>query len=116
MVTVLLPVIRKKTLPLYQIIKQVIPQLSIIMTPQLTALKQDLINNNNYYINGRTDFTLKYKTHMIRGHYRVTLFIVFSDGKSVGYEKVNDYYNYEEAITETYRLNGWGAPKQICKK
>ena len=26
---------------------------------------------------------------------------------------VKDVRTYEEAVTEVYRLNGWGAPKQI---
>ncbi len=28
---------------------------------------------------------------------------------------IKDVYSYEEAVTEVYRLNGWGTPKQIRK-
>ena len=26
---------------------------------------------------------------------------------------IQDAYSYEEAVTEVYRLNGWGTPKNI---
>lgn len=29
---------------------------------------------------------------------------------------VKDVYSYEDAVRETYRLNGWGEPKRIYKK
>lgn len=29
---------------------------------------------------------------------------------------IKDVYSYEEAVTEVYRLNGWGTPKQIRQK
>lgn len=29
---------------------------------------------------------------------------------------IKDVYSYEEAVTEVYRLNGWGIPKQIRQK
>ncbi len=29
---------------------------------------------------------------------------------------IKDVYTYEEAVRETYRLNGWGEPKKIYRK
>ena len=29
---------------------------------------------------------------------------------------VKDVYSYEDAVKETYRLNGWGQPKKIYKQ
>lgn len=29
---------------------------------------------------------------------------------------IKDVNTYEEAVTEVYRLNGWGTPKQIHQK
>lgn len=29
---------------------------------------------------------------------------------------VKDVYTYEDAVKETYRLNGWGTPKRIYRK
>ena len=29
---------------------------------------------------------------------------------------VKDVYSYEDAVRETYRLNGWGEPKNIARK
>lgn len=29
---------------------------------------------------------------------------------------IKDVFNYEDAVKEVYRLNGWGEPKQIRRK
>ena len=29
---------------------------------------------------------------------------------------IKDVFSYEDAVKETYRLNGWGEPKRIYKK
>ena len=29
---------------------------------------------------------------------------------------IKDVFTYEDAVKETYRLNGWGEPKRINKK
>lgn len=29
---------------------------------------------------------------------------------------IKDVFTYEEAVKETYRLNGWGEPKRIYRK
>ena len=29
---------------------------------------------------------------------------------------VKDVWSYEDAVRETYRLNGWGEPKRIVRK
>ena len=29
---------------------------------------------------------------------------------------IKDVYTYEDAVKETYRLNGWGTPKNIVRK
>ena len=29
---------------------------------------------------------------------------------------IKDVFSYEDAVKETYRLNGWGEPKRIIRK
>ena len=29
---------------------------------------------------------------------------------------IKDVYSFEDAVKETYRLNGWGTPKNIVRK
>ena len=29
---------------------------------------------------------------------------------------IKDVFSYEDAVKETYRLNGWGEPKRIVRK
>lgn len=38
-----------------------------------------------------------------------------SNGFSMS-KHIKDVYTYEEAVRETYRLNGWGEPKKIYRK
>ena len=39
---------------------------------------------------------------------------VYADGSSMS-RRIKDVRSYEEAVTEVYRLNGWGTPKNIRK-
>lgn len=40
---------------------------------------------------------------------------VSADETTATLVKLKDVYSYEEAVRETYRLNGWGEPKVIKK-
>lgn len=35
--------------------------------------------------------------------------------KSISSRFIKDCFTFEEAVKETYRLNGWGEPKRIYK-
>ena len=40
----------------------------------------------------------------------------YANGGSTLSRHIKDVQTYEEAVRETYRLNGWGEPKKIYKK
>ena len=42
--------------------------------------------------------------------------VVYSNNGSVIGEHVKDVRTYEDAVKETYRMNGWGEPKHIVRK
>jgi hypothetical protein len=42
--------------------------------------------------------------------------VVYSNNGSVVGEHVKDVRTYEDAVKETYRMNGWGEPKSIVRK
>lgn len=39
-----------------------------------------------------------------------------ADEKGSSSRFVKDVFSYEEAVKETYRLNGWGEPKKIWRQ
>ena len=41
---------------------------------------------------------------------------LFVSDSSTSSKHVKDVYSYEEAVKETYRLNGWGEPKNVRRK
>lgn len=42
--------------------------------------------------------------------------VVYSNNGSVMGEHVKDVRTYEDAVRETYKLNGWELPKNIVRK
>ena len=62
--------------------------------------------------------TLKVGTYHFSRH-RSSWTIYICDYSKDGFSsssKVKEVATYEEAVRETYRLNGWGEPKRIVKK
>lgn len=57
--------------------------------------------------------TYYFKRH--RGIWRVWLVKEIINGLTKS-TPVKDLFTFEDALTETYRLNGWGLPKKIYRK
>ena len=71
--------------------------------------------NNNLNSN---DMALKVGTFHFGRHRRVWgIWVCESSNNGVTMSQfVKDVCSYEDAVRETYRLNGWGEPKRINKK
>lgn len=76
------------------------------MTPTLQALKAKVANR----VNGDDNYEVVHKFYLHRGLWRISLFVVRGCNQSSVYH-CGDYFSREEALRETYRLNGWGEPK-----
>lgn len=50
-----------------------------------------------------------------RGNWGIWQIESISNGVTMS-DHVKDVYSYEDAVRETYRLNGWDTPKRIYKK
>lgn len=51
-----------------------------------------------------------------RNHFSIYIVeSISSNGIEMG-SFVKDVFTYEDAVTETYSLNGWGTPKNIVRK
>lgn len=62
--------------------------------------------------------TLKVGTYHFLRHRRAWGIFVcnFANNGCTASSFVKDVWSYEDAVRETYRLNGWGEPKRIYKK
>lgn len=40
----------------------------------------------------------------------------YANGGCTSSKFIKDVHKYEDAVIETYRLNGWGEPKKIYRK
>ena len=57
-------------------------------------------------------------TYYFHRHYSswgIWVVISNNNGVTMG-EHVKDVRTYEDAVKETYRMNGWGEPKHIVRK
>jgi len=62
--------------------------------------------------------TKKVGTYYFARHRRnwgIFIITYINNGIEMG-DFVKDVYSYEDAVKETYHLNGWGEPKSINKK
>jgi hypothetical protein len=57
----------------------------------------------------------QYHFHRLRSHWGIWVVESISNDVTMS-QFVKDAYSYQEALCETYRLNGWGTPKNINKK
>ena len=44
------------------------------------------------------------------------LYVVYYQDTEYSATRVESYDKFEDAVRETYRLNGWGEPKNIVKR
>ena len=51
----------------------------------------------------------------LRSNWGIWIVISNDNGITMG-EHVKNVRTYEDAVKETYRMNGWGEPKRINKK
>lgn len=51
----------------------------------------------------------------LRSHWGIWIVISNDNGITMG-EHVKDVRTYEDAVKETYRMNGWALPKNIVRK
>ena len=56
-----------------------------------------------------------YKFAKKRNHWGIWMVESIVNGVTVSCF-IKDVFSFEEAVTETYRLNGWGTPKNIVRK
>lgn len=57
----------------------------------------------------------EYKFYRHRGSWRISLCEITENGWH-SIEHISDHYSFEAALRETYRLNGWGEPKDIRQR
>ena len=65
-----------------------------------------------------SDMTKKVGTYYFARHRRnwgIWVITSINNGIEMG-DFVKDVYSYEDAVKETYSLNGWGTPKNIVRK
>lgn len=58
-------------------------------------------------------------THKVgQYHFRMNrgLYVVYYQDTEYSATRVESYDKFEDAVRETYRLNGWGEPKNIVKR
>ena len=51
----------------------------------------------------------------LRSHWGIWI-VVYSNNGTVMGDFVKDAYSFNEALEETYKLNGWALPKNIVRK
>ena len=51
-----------------------------------------------------------------RNHFSIYIVVSISSNGIEMDSFVKDVFSYEDAVKETYHLNGWGTPKNIVRK
>lgn len=87
------------------------------MKPDFETMKQELLKIwkecNHPFLPQNRDFKLQYKFYRHRSSWRISLCMVWNKNEWTTVNHISDHFTFEEALKETYRLNGWGEPKNI---
>ena len=79
----------------------------------LQCEKKHSINNKNFKNMAKSVGTYYFGRH--RSMWGIWMVESISNGVTMA-AFIKDVFSYEDAVKETYHLNGWGEPKRIIKK